>query len=321
MELSLDTTHEAVDWVCTLLAEIKDIDDVRITEYADPSLSQPAEGDVSQSSWAFTIRFYLNHEACSRERVEQVVNLLLPLNRTGLATELQISRVDDKPTQHEGLKPFIHRIGQRFVILAPNTPYQSEAADEISLRLKTTFSFGSGLHPATMLSLQLIERYIVPSMNVLDLGAGSGILSVAMAKLGATVLALDNDSTAVQATQDSVYRNNVEQQVTVMEGSLGGGSDLGHWMGGNTSENMTKVEATERFDVIVANILARVHIALADDFHRALRRTTAYPGLLITAGFTTDYEGEVVSSLTEAGFETIDCERFNEWVALAYRLA
>jgi ribosomal protein L11 methyltransferase len=58
----------------------------------------------------------------------------------------------------------------------------------------------------------------------------------------------------------------VEQQVTVMEGSLGGGSDLGHWMGGDTSENVPKVEATERFDVIVANILARVHIALADDF-------------------------------------------------------
>lgn len=320
MELSLDTTHEAVDWVCTLLAEIKDIDDVRITQYADPNLSQSADGDVAQPSWTFTIRFYLNHEACTREHVEKIVNLLLPLNRTGLATELQISRVNDKPTQDEELNPFVHRIGQRFLILTPDTPYQPEAAGEIPLRLKTTLSFGSGLHPATMLSLRLIERYIVPSMNVLDLGSGSGILSVAMAKLGATVLALDNDSTAVQATQDAVSWNGVEQQVMVMEGSLGGGSDLGHWMGGNTSENMTKVEATERFDVIVANILARVHIALAHDFHRALRRTDTHPGLLITAGFTNDYEGEVTSSLREAGFETIDCERFNEWVAFAYRL-
>lgn len=321
MELSLDTTHEAVDWVCTLLAEIKDIDDVRITQYAEPNLFQPAEGDVAQPSWTFTIRFYLNQEACSRQHVEKIVNLLLPLNRTGLATELQISRVNDKPLQEEGLNPFVHRIGQRFVILTPNTPYQAEAAGEIPLRLKTTLSFGSGLHPATMLSMRLIERYIVPNMNVLDLGSGSGILSIAMAKLGATVLALDNDSTAVQATQDAVSGNGVEQQVTVMQGSLGGGSELGHWMGGDTTENVPKVEATKRFDVIVANILARVHIALADDFHRALRRTDAHPGLLITAGFTTDYEHEVVSSLTEAGFKTIDCERFNEWVALAYRLA
>ncbi|HEY9833146.1 MAG TPA: 50S ribosomal protein L11 methyltransferase [Stenomitos sp.] len=321
MELSLDTTHEAVDWVCTLLAEIKDINDVRITQYADSNRSQPAEGDVSQPSWTFTIRFYLNHEACSRQDVEKIVTLLLPLNRTGLATELQVRVVDDKPTQDEGLNPFRNRIGKRFVVLTPDALYQSEAANDIPLRLKTTLSFGSGLHPATMLSLRLLERYIVPSMNVLDLGSGSGILSIAMAKLGATVLALDNDSTAVQATQDAVSWNGVEQQVTVMEGSLGGGSDLGHWMGGNTTENIPKIEATERFDGIVANILARVHIALADDFHRALRRTATHPGLLITAGFTNDYEGEVTSSLTEAGFETIDCERFNEWVALAYRLA
>ena len=321
MELSLDTTHEAVDWVCTLLAEIKAIDDVRITQYSGSNLSQPTEGDVAQPSWTFTIRFYLNHEACSRQHVEKIVNLLLPLNRTGLATELQMRVVDDKPTHDEELNPFVHRIGQRFVVFTPDAPYQAKAADEIPLRLKTTLSFGSGLHPATMLCLQLIERYIVPSMNVLDLGSGSGILSIAMAKLGATVLAVDNDSTAVQATQDAVFWNGVEQQVTVMEGSLGGGSNLGHWMGGDTTENVPKVEATERFDVIVANILARVHIALADDFHRALRRTAAHPGLLITAGFTTDYEGEVVSSLREAGFETIDCERFNEWVALAYHLA
>lgn len=321
MELSLDTTHEAVDWVCTLLAEIKDIDDVRITKYADPNLSQPEKRDLSQSSWTFTIRFYLDHETCSRKHVEKIVNLLLPLNRTGLATELQITVVDDKPTQDERLNPAGHRIGHRFVVLTPYTPYQAEVADEIPLRLKTTLSFGSGLHPATMLSLRLIERYIVPTMNVLDLGSGSGILSIAMAKLGATVLALDNDSTAVQATQDAVSWNAVEQQVTVMQGSLGSGSDLGHWMGGDTTENVPKVEATERFDVIVANILARVHIALAHDFHRALRRTAAHPGLLITAGFTTDYEAEVVSSLTEAGFKTVDCERFNEWVALAYHLA
>src|ERR687885_2416995 len=319
MELSLDTTHEAVDWVCTLLAEIKDIDDVRITEYSGSNLSQPGEPDVSQPSWMFTIRFYLNHEVCSRQHVEKIVNLLLPLNRTGLATELQMRVVNDKPPQDEGLNPFVHRIGQRFVILTPDALYQAEAANDILLRLKTTLSFGSGLHPATMLSLRLIERYIVPSMNVLDLGSGSGILSVAMAKLGANVLALDNDSIAVQSTQDAVRRNGVEQQVTVMEGSLGSGSDLGHWMGGDTIDNVPTIEATAIFDLIVTNILARVHIALVDEFRRALRRTDAHGGLLITAGFTAEREEEVATALIEAGFEAVDCERLNEWVALAHR--
>lgn len=320
MELSLDTTHEAVDWVRTLLAETIDVGDVHIRKYAEPNLPHRHDRDVAQPHWAFTIRLYLQHDARSRERVEKIVNLLSPLHRTGLATTLEITVVEEKPTHPEVLNPLVHRIGQRFVLLTSDAPYQSEAADEVTLKLKTSLSFGSGLHPATIVCLQLLERYVVPTMNVLDFGSGSGILSVAIAKLGANVLALDNDSIAVQATQDAVRLNRVEQQVTVMEGSLGCGSDLGHWMGGNTIDNMPKVEATKTFDLIVANVLARVHIALADDFGRALRRTDAHGGLLITAGFTSDYEDEVAMALTEAGLEAVDCERFNEWVALAHRL-
>jgi ribosomal protein L11 methyltransferase len=320
MELSLDTTHEAVDWVRTLLAETNDLGDVHITEYTEPNLFHRRDRDVAQPQWTFTIRLYLLHEARSEARVEKIVNLLSPLHRTGLATTPQVTVVEEKPTHVEVPNSLVHRIGQRFVVLTPDTPYQSEAADEVTLRLKTSLSFGSGLHPATIVSLKLLERYIVPTMNVLDLGSGSGILSVAMAKLGANVLALDNDSIAVQATQDAVRRNGVEQQVTVREGSLGQGSDLGHWMGGDTIDNIPTIEATASFDLIVTNILARVHIALANDFQRALRRTDAHKGLLITSGFTADYEDEVTMALTEAGLEAVDCERLNEWVALAHRL-
>jgi len=310
IELSLDTTNEAVDWVCTLVAETINIDDVQITEYAE----------LNKAQWTFTIRLYLAYDVHSRSRVEKIVNLLSPLHRTGLATTVQTTVVDQKPTDADILKPLIYRIGKRFVVLAPDAPDQSKAADEITLRLKPTFSFGSGLHPATILSLQLIERHIIPTMNVLDLGSGSGILSVAIAKLGANVLALDNDSIAVEATQDAVRCNGVEQKVTVMRGSLGCGSDLGHWMGGDTIDNVPKIEATDKFDLIVANILARMHVALANDFQRALRQTDAHRGLLITAGFTSDNEENVAKALIEAGFELVDCERLNEWVALAHRL-
>ncbi|MDM9379246.1 50S ribosomal protein L11 methyltransferase [Chlorogloeopsis sp. ULAP01] len=312
MELSLDTTHEAVDWVCTLLAETVDINDIQITQYIDR--------DLEHSQWTFTIYIYLPYDATSRIRVEKIVNLLSPLHRTGLTTEMQMSVVEKKTTDADLLNPLVNRIGKRFVVLAPDTPYQSEVAGEVILRLKKTLSFGSGLHPATIVSVRLLERYIVPNMNVLDLGSGSGILSVVIAKLGAKVLALDNDSTAVNATQDAVRRNGVEQQVTVIEGSLGSGSDFGHWMGGDTIGNVEKIEVTETFDLIVANILARMHIALASDFQRALRNTHAHQGLLITSGFTSDREDDVVTALTEAGFEVIDCERINEWVALAHRL-
>ncbi|NJM72905.1 MAG: 50S ribosomal protein L11 methyltransferase [Scytonema sp. RU_4_4] len=320
IELSLNTTHEAIDWVCTLLAETIDIDDINIVEYTEPHLPHPVAQDVAHPRWTFTIYLYLPLDTQSRTRVEKIVNLLSPLHRTGLATAIQTSVVEEKPTDADGLNSRIHRIGKRFIVLTPDAPYQSQTADEITLRIKTTLSFGSGLHPATIVSLRLLERYIIPTMSVLDFGSGSGILSVAMAKLGANVLALDNDSIAVQATQGTVRCNGVEQQVRVMKGSLGSGSDMGHWMGGNTINNVPNIKATEAFDLIVANILPRVHIALADDFQRALRQTDVRGGVLITAGFTTDYEDNVNTALTEAGFEVVDCERLDEWVGFAHRL-
>ncbi|WP_373693570.1 50S ribosomal protein L11 methyltransferase [Limnofasciculus baicalensis] len=320
MELSIDATHEAVDWVSTLLAAIHYTGDMRITNYIEPELNQLDNCDILQSQWAFTIYLYLPYNTNVRRRVEEIVDRLSPLHRTGLIAVIQTAIVEDKPEETANSIPPIHRIGKRFVVLTPDNSYQSEDLDEITLKINTTLAFGSGLHPATILSLLLLERYIIPPMNVLDLGCGSGILSVAMAKLGASVLALDNDNIAVDSTQDAIRINGVEKQVTVKKGSLGSGSDLGHWLGGNTINNVQRINASATFDLIVANIFARIHIALADDFCRAIRRTREGTGILITAGFTTDYEDEVSGALVEAGFEAIDCERLNEWVALAYRL-
>jgi ribosomal protein L11 methyltransferase len=311
MELSVDTTREAVDWVCTLLGETQPTADVQVAPYQPTPESLP-----DAAPWAFTICFYLPYDTRASASVDAIDQQLSPLHRTGLTTELQVSVIAEKPDA--AIDPLIHRVGQRFVVLAPDTPYRSQP-EEIPLRLKTSLAFGSGLHPATMLSLRLIERYVVPSMNALDLGSGSGILSVAMAKLGAQVLALDNDSIAVQATQDAIDRNGVAQQVTAMAGSLGRGSNLGHWMNGHLQDTVPSIAPSGAFDLIVANILARVHIDLAPDFQQALRRDRQ-PGLLITAGFTTDYEADVTSALVAVGFETIDAERSNEWVALIHRL-
>jgi ribosomal protein L11 methyltransferase len=319
MELSLDTTSEAVDWVCTLLAGTRYKGDVKVVECAEDPHSQ----------WAFTLYLYLPDTAQSQ--AQEIADVLLPLHRTGIATELQVMIVDAPaiaPGYPQGVDstdsqritplPRIDRVGDRFVILANELAdeFYSPAPHELTLRIKTSLAFGSGLHPATQLSLRLLEKHIAPEMKTLDLGSGSGILSVAIAKLGAQVLAVDNDAIAVQATQDAVQQNGVAAQVTVMQGSLGQGSKLGHWMGGETLGEVKAIDAIGSFDLIVANILARVHMTLAPDFRRALHPS----GLLITAGFTADYEEAVESALVEEGFEAIDCERLQEWVAWMYRL-
>jgi ribosomal protein L11 methyltransferase len=304
IELRLDTTAEAVDWVCTLLAEQILVDDqhnLQINRYTPNDL-----GD----HWAFTVRLYL--PAGEFKSVDAIAATLSSLQRTGLATPLQISAVE----QPVPAVDYAQRIGQRFVVTG-GAGQPSPTAD-IVLRLKSNLAFGSGLHPATQLSLQLLERHVKPGWQTLDLGSGSGILSVAMAKLGAQVVAIDNDAIAVQATQDAIDRNHVNQQTTVRLGSLGQGSNLGHWMGGALPE-VAAIDAPAGFDLIVANIFARIHITLAADYRTALQKS---PGarLLIIAGFTQDYAVDVNTALTEVGFAPIDQAHDDEWVALVYRL-
>lgn len=309
IELSIDTTREAIDWVCTLLGSVDYAGTVQMMEYPP---SEDAQG------WPLQVCLYLPAQT-SRMQLEKIVDLLSPLQRTQLISAPQIAQVEHKPDPVTPAHSLTRRIGQRFVVLPAAGADQPEAG-QIPLRLATSFAFGSGLHPATVLALELLEKYVLPEMQVLDLGSGTGILSVAMAKLGAQVLALDNDQIAVQATQATVCHNQSESQVTVRLGSLGQGSHLGHWMGGDLPNAVPAVQPESSFDLIVANILARVHLTLVADYQHALRRS-AKAGFLITGGYTTDYESEVDAALTSAGFKLVEPARSQEWVALVHQLA
>lgn len=314
-EISLDTTQEAVDWISTLLSTVDYDEEIRIAPY-DGDRSSATDPTHAVADWSFTVYLYFSEPL--QPEIETIVTLLLPLHRTGLATDLRIAEVSKK--QPATLShPSICCIGHRFIVLPPNADDLISQSRDIPLILPDSQSFGSGLHPTTIVSLKLLERHVAPDMQVLDLGCGTGILSVAMAKLGAYVLALDNDRAAVQATQTAIALNQVSRSVTAMEGSLGQGSNLGHWMGGKLTDQVTAVQPVAAFDLIISNILPWVHITLASDFHQALQPAGKHR-LLLTAGYTTDYESEVTAALTQVGFQPVDREQQNEWVAIAYRL-
>lgn len=316
IELSLNTTNEAVDWVCTLLASTNSKLDVCINKYTDIPTS------LSPTNWLYTISFYLPNNIQTSTRIQEIENLLSPLHRTGLTSTLEAYVVAEKTKKLDAASEAIH-IGKKFVVLSHDANYILKTSEKILIRLKTSLAFGSGLHPATILAIKLLERYVTPSMNILDLGSGSGILSIAAAKLGANVLALDNDSIAVESTQDAIARNAVVDKVRVIQGSLGRGSEMGNWMGGahtGNISNTSNISPDGSFDLIVANILGRIHTTLAPDYRQALHRKNHYSGILITSGYDNDYEESVIKALSAQGFEPIDSERFNEWVAFTHKL-
>ncbi|MBD1822338.1 50S ribosomal protein L11 methyltransferase [Cyanobacteria bacterium FACHB-DQ100] len=290
IEFSLDANREAIDWIRSLLATVNFEGNLQIESASEP--------------WAFHVCFYLPND--DRSKINQIETALSSLHRTGMTTELEMMVVEQ---ESENIVT-THRIGDRFVIVNGNYEAQS---NEIALNIEESLAFGSGFHPTTTLCLRSIERHVKPDLEILDLGCGTGILSVAMAKLGAQVHAIDNDAIAVEATERAIDRNSVD--VKVDRASLGKGSDLGHWMGGEAPETLS-IEPAQNFDLIVANMFARILIDLSEDLKAALRPT----GRLILSGFTIEYEEELTETLTPLGFERIDREQLGDWIAIVYQL-
>jgi ribosomal protein L11 methyltransferase len=148
--------------------------------------------------------------------------------------------------------------------------------------------------------LEATEELLVPGANVLDLGTGSGILAIAAAKLGAAhVLALDNDSVAVEAAQENAEQNGVASKITVQEGSL-----------------ETVVGSARRFDLILVNILARIIIEMCS---QRLGEVVRPGGLAIFSGIIDTQADDVEAALRTTGLEPYTRRQQGDWVVIEAR--
>ena len=187
----------------------------------------------------------------------------------------------------------VMRVGQRIVIKPPWQEYKPRPDDAV-IELDPGMAFGTGLHPTTRMCLQALEEHLRPGASVLDLGTGSGILAIAAAKLGAgSVLALDNDPVAVRAAQANVESNGVQNTVTIELGSLD--------------------KATEKFELLLVNILAKVIIELAG---QGLMDRVLPTGLMIVAGIIEEQEAEVTAALRKHRVEIVERRQEKDWVTL-----
>ena len=184
-------------------------------------------------------------------------------------------------------------IGPR-VIIKPSWEELDLASDKVVVELDPGMAFGTGTHSTTVMCLEFLQEYSLEGKKVLDLGCGSGILSIAAAKLGAReVLALDYDPVAVKVAAQNVAHNGLNALVKVQQSNL-------------------FALAEGEYDIVVANIIARIIIEAMPEVKTHL----APNGIFITSGIIHEKLGGVLAAIAEHGLVVIEQRTQGEWVAL-----
>lgn len=230
---------------------------------------------------------------------------LVPWGILAAAPAVERQEVEDADWR-DRWKEFFHvtRVGERLVVRPPwreHTP----APGDVVVTIEPGLAFGTGGHQTTQLCLRALEALLVPSAppdRVLDVGCGSGVLSIAAVLLGAgAAFAIDVDPAAVEATLENVERNGVAARVTAAETPLG-----------------EVVRSGRRFPLVVANIISGTLLELRADLLAAL----APGGVLVISGLLADEEDAFVREFggDRGGVSVVWRETLDEWLALAWRL-
>lgn len=256
----------------------------------------PDEGEApTGEEWARVVAYLpLNESAAERKgRIDVGVRLVAHVSGISGLTE----RVLDEDEWQSAWKEHFHplRVSERLVV-CPTWREYSAAPGEIVIALDPGMAFGTGHHPTTRMCLRELDALVKPGMSALDVGCGSGILSIAAARLGARhVFGLEIDSVAVSAAQGNIRGNGVEHTVRVARGSLPH-PDAG----------------PGAYDIAVANISAKVVSEMAADLARAVRGG----GTIIASGILADGQREVADALAAAGAVTRRTVADGDWAAL-----
>lgn len=302
-ELSIHTTQEAVEPISNILHEagasgvvIEDLADLmkeRSTSLGeiyqlDPT-DYPEEGVV--------VKAYLPVNSFLGETVEGIkagINNLLVYNIDLGRNHITISEVNEEEWA-TAWKKYYHpvKISEKFTIVPTWEIYEPVSSDELIIELDPGMAFGTGTHPTTVLCIQALERTVQKDDTVIDVGTGSGVLSIAAGLLGAkSIDAYDLDQVAVDSARLNCKINKVQNIVNVSQKNL-----------------LDGVEGP--VDLIVSNILAEIIVRFIDKAYEVLKQD----GTFITSGIIQNKKNEVKDALQNAGFVIEETMVMEDWVA------
>lgn len=188
-------------------------------------------------------------------------------------------------------------VGNKLLICPSWEKCNVNSSNRKIIQLDPGLAFGTGTHETTRLCLEMLEKYVESGMAVLDIGCGSGILSVASILLGAqSAIGVDIDELAVKTARENAKINNVNDNFTAICGSL-------------------TEKVTGKFDIVVANIVADVIIELNKSVKNYMHKNSIY----LMSGIIEPYKANVLNSLKE-NFDIIDEKTENGWVAIVAKI-
>jgi len=307
-EISIHTTNEAIEPISHILHEagasgVVIEDPFELTKEREDQFGEiyqlnpddyPEEGVI--------VKAYLPVNSFLGETVEAIKesinNLIIYDIDLGL-NKVTISEVNEEEWATAWKKYYNPvKISEKFTIVPTWEMYEPVSSDELIIELDPGMAFGTGTHPTTVMCIQALERTVRPGDRVIDVGTGSGVLSIAAAQLGAEdVRAYDLDEVAVTTAKLNIKLNKVSKTVAISQNNL-----------------LNGVEDNSA-DVIVANILAEVILRFTNDVARVVKPGGAF----IASGIIQQKKDLVKEALVTAGFSISETILMEDWVAIIAR--
>lgn len=310
---TLTTTTEAEDLISSMMMDVGiegiEIEDkVPLSErdksqmFVDILPEGPADDGVAR------ISFYLEPEQDNAAILAAVQEGLDEIRSWGVdvgAGTIEASQTEDKDWINNW-KEYFHQFYVDDILIKPSwEEVKPEDREKLLIQIDPGTAFGTGMHETTQLCIRQIRKYVTPETVMLDVGTGSGILSIAAIKLGAKyALGTDLDPCAINATRENMEVNGItEEQFSVMIGNI------------IDDEEVQKAAGYEKYDIVVANILAEVLVPLTPVIVNQMKKG----GLYITSGIIDDKEETVVNAVKAAGLEVLEVTHQGEWVSVTAR--
>jgi len=308
-KFTVKTTTEAEDIISSTLMDlgvegVEIQDKVPLTESDKKQMFVDILPEVQQDDNIAYLSFYIDSEVDAKELLENIKNEFEELRSFMDIGECSIveSQTEDKDWINNW-KQYFKQFTVDDILIKPSwEEVKPEDREKLMIQIDPGTAFGTGMHETTQLCIRQLKKYITPTTKLLDVGCGSGILSIVSLKIGAeSALGLDIDPNAISASKENAEVNHIpEDKFEIMIGNI------------LEDEKVQESAGYEKYDIVVANILADVLIPLTPIILKNLKSG----GYYITSGIIDMKEEEVVAAVKKNGLEVVEVTHQGEWVSV-----